>query len=264
MSLAAATLRGASVGELASAAAGAGFDCIGVRLSGWDPEVPASRPAGLAQARALVDGLGLAVLDVEQVRLREGSRPEEFEYLFESAAVLGAACVLVYAADPDAGRLAASLHALEEIGAPYGARPVLEFMPSTAVRTLGEALSVLERADLRAPTLLIDTLHLARSRAGLDELDRLESALLPFIHLADAPAAPPDDLDGLRREATYDRLLPGEGGLPLADYLRRLPRVPVALEVPGGSGRDGRQRALAAAAATRALLETVDGPEGGS
>jgi len=200
------------------------------------------------------------VHDVEQIRLLPDSNPRDQEYLFEAAAMLGAGYALIFADDPDQDRLAERLHLLDQLGRPYRVRPVMELMPFTAVKTLTQMLDLLGRADLEHPALLIDTLHLARSGAQPSDLDAIDPALLPFVHLADGPIPGPETPQGLREEATFSRLLPGHGNLPLEAYLERLPdSIPLALEVPGASMGTTFERAAAAAAATRELLAAMGG-----
>ncbi len=259
LSLAAVTLRGASPVELATAAAGAGFDAVGVRLSPWDlsnPTVPTlSEVRGAARA---IQELGLSVLDVEQIRLVPDARPRDYEYLFEGAALLGAHFALLYSDDPDEERLTANLAELDAIAAPYAVHPVIEPMPFTSVSTLEVGLRILRAAQVRRPALLIDTLHLARSGGSAADIAAIDPRVLPFIHLADGPAVTPATAEARFHEAGRSRRLPGQGELPLLDYLAAAPaEIPLALEVPGASEGTELERATAAAAATRALLDQL-------
>ena len=263
LSLAAVTLRGVPPDGLAKAAAAAGFDAVGIRLSPWDPDAPVRYSAEQLRGIAtLIADLGLFTLDVEQIRLLPDTSARDFEYLFEGAALLGARFALIYGDDPDEHRFIAQLHELGQIGLPYGVSPVIEFMPFTALNNLERALSILERAELPHPALLIDTLHLARSGGSAADIAAVDPKILPFAHLADGPADPPETIEGRRHEAGHARLLPGRGQLPLQAYLRALPNgLAVALEVPGASEGTVNERATAAAQATRDLLAGLEGDE---
>ena len=102
-------------------------------------------------------------------------------------------------------------------------------------------------------------MHLGRSGATVAEIAALDPSMIGYIQLSDAPLKPanPNYMD----EATFDRMVPGEGELPLREYLSVLPRdVVVSLEVPsralakaGSSPRDRLERCVKAA---RALLDT--------
>lgn len=263
ISLAAVTLREAPPDELAKAASAAGFDAIGIRLSPWHPDRPVRYSAPQLRGMAtLIADLGIFTLDVEQIRLVPDTNAGDFEYLFEGAALLGARFALIYGDDPDEERFIDQLNQLGQIGLPYGVSPVVEFMPFTALNTLARALGILERADLAHPALLIDTLHLARSGGSAEDIAGVDPEILPFVHLADGPAEPPETIEGRRHEAGHARQLPGHGRLPLRAYLRALPAgITLALEVPGASEGTAEERAAAAAKATRSLLAGLEGDE---
>jgi sugar phosphate isomerase/epimerase len=54
-----------------------------------------------------------------------------------------------------------------------------------------------------------------------------------FAHVCDAPAVIPKTIHGLRGEARGDRFYPGEGALPVREFLAALPDgTPVAIEAP--------------------------------
>ena len=95
--------------------------------------------------------------------------------------------------------------------------------------------------------LLLDALHLRRFGGTLEQLRSLDPGLLSYAQLCDAPLAPPNGLprprklprgqstDGtdLQLESRAMRLLPGDGELPLAEFLAALPEgMPVSVEAP--------------------------------
>ena len=251
LSLAHLTSVSTSPPELVEAAAEAGFDAVSVRLSAGDlPDGRAPGAAILRQARRRLDELGRRVLDVEIARLRRDTSLDDLERLLEAGAQLGPSYLLVIGDDPDEGWMAERLSELDRAAAPYGITPALEFMPFSHVKTLGQARRVVAAAEIRRPALLVDSLHVYRSGGRAADVAALDPDLLAFVHLADAPARPPEDL---RREGRTDRLLPGEGGLPLAEFLEALPEgIAIEVEVPGPGPL--RERARAAAEATRRLL----------
>jgi hypothetical protein len=74
-------------------------------------------------------------------------------------------------------------------------------------------------------------LHLSRSGGSPADLAAVDPALLPYLQVADAPAAVPVDLASLVDEARYGRLLPGEGVLPIRDVIEAVPMVPLSFEL---------------------------------
>ena len=81
--------------------------------------------------------------------------------------------------------------------------------------------------------LLLDLLHLSRSGGRPEDLTHIAPGLITFAHVCDAPAAIPQTVPELRREAREDRQYPGEGALPIGAFLAALPAgTPIALEAP--------------------------------
>jgi sugar phosphate isomerase/epimerase len=235
--------------EFVTVAAGAGFDAVGLRVApvtpgeqAW-PVAPGSPM--LAETMRRCGGTGLFVLDVEAIPLRPGSDLAGCEAVLETAAVLGARYLNVICDDPDTGRFADRLAELVRLARPYRVRPVIEFTAWRPIRTLASAVAIARGSD--GAGLLLDTLHIQRCGVTAAELATVDPALLGYLQLCDAPAAPPHGIGGPGRmpreqqasaddavlEARTGRLLPGEGELPLAELLGALPdSLPVSAEAP--------------------------------
>jgi sugar phosphate isomerase/epimerase len=255
--------------DLVRYAAAAGFDLVGaLRL------VPASDGTGAdlvgdvdlrrSTAKALAD-TGLGVLDVEVFRVRPGVSAAQAEPLLAIGAELGAGFLLTAVEDPEAERRVEVFAELCRLARGYGLRCMVEPMVFSALRTPADALGLLESAGADDAGVLVDTLHMARAGAVPADLDALGAARVPYVQLCDAASAEPARTDpaGLRRavqEAVSHRLPPGEGGLPLAAVLQRVPfGAAVSLEVPNPAARAdpaGWIRRIADAA--RRLLDRVD------
>jgi len=244
-------------------AARTGYAFVGLRLLPAAPGGVAhplmDDPAGLADTLAAVADSGVGVFDLELIRLGPAFRAADYGSFFEVGARLGARAILVAGDDPDAGRLTASFAALCEACAPFGLSADLEFMPWTSVPDASTALRVVTAAGQPNGGILVDALHVARSRSSLADVAAIPRERLHYAQICDAPAAVPDTVEGLIRTARSARLLPGEGGIDLAGLFATLPPdLPVSVEVPN----DARAPALGpeawarqALAAARAVLE---------
>jgi sugar phosphate isomerase/epimerase len=95
--------------------------------------------------------------------------------------------------------------------------------------------------------ILLDALHFRRFGGTLEQLRSLDPGPLSYAQLCDAPLASPNGLprprklprgqstDGtdLQLESRAMRLMPGDGELPLAEFLAALPEgMPVSVEAP--------------------------------
>ena len=224
------TLLGVAPPDLVTIAAQAGFDAVGLRIApATDDERPwpmAPGSAMLAETALRCADTGLTVLDAEAVRL--GPEPAHFTPFLDAAAQLGARYVNAICEDTDLSRLADEFARLVAAALPYGIRPVVEFMAYRSVRTLSDATAVAAKSG--GGGILIDALHVQRCGVSLDALRALDSALVSYVQLCDAPLAAPADQVAEARSA---RLLPGDGELQIAALLSALPGgVPVAVEAP--------------------------------
>jgi sugar phosphate isomerase/epimerase len=104
---------------------------------------------------------------------------------------------------------------------------------------------------------MFDTMHFGRSTARISDLAAVDPQLIGYVQLCDAPRIPA--IEDYMEEAMFERMVPGEGELPLLDMLAALPRERViGLEVPlrreAESGVGPRERLGRCVAAARVLL----------
>lgn len=239
------TIRQASLPELIEAAAAAGFAAITA-----NPTLHAEAGLSPAELRARLRDAGVRVSNIDgfgsglpgiptgaaidpyrSFHGRDVSRtfttPEEAFY--RSADALGAESVNLvhFGADPATPRdaIAEALAGICGRAAGHGLRIVLEFIPGTGIHDLGAAAALV--AQVGAPNLgiMFDTRHLTRSGGGVAEVAR-HAGDIQAIQLSDLWVANADD---------PNRLLPGEGELPLVEMLtlmlRARPQTPVGIEV---------------------------------
>jgi sugar phosphate isomerase/epimerase len=270
LSLCPLTVLGASPARLLELAAQSGAGGAGLRL------LPAA-PGGLAwrlmddavllrETLAAKAATGMRVFDIEIVRIGAAFDIAAFKPLFDTAAALGAAHVLVAGDDPDLSRTSASFAQVCEALLPLGMTADLEFMPWTEVKDLNAARRVVGAAAQPNGGILVDALHFARSGSRLEDLDAVPRAWLHYAQICDGPAAGPTTQEGLIHAARCERLLPGEGGIDLVSLFRHLPPgIPVGVETPS----DSRAPVLGweawvsqSVAASRAVLALANGQPG--
>ena len=253
----------------ADAAATAGFDAVTLRFlpaTSRDRSYDLNVGSPLFEAtRERLEATGLEVIDVEAVRLRPESDIGSLAPVLEASALLGAGHVVVVSSDPDESRTTERFAALCEAASLHGIRPMLEFMVFTPVATIAHALRIVANAGHPAGGVLVDPLHLARSGGTVEEVARAVAAdpgRFPYIQLCDAPAGAPGDTRELLEEAIENRLMPGEGSLPLSELLEGLPDgLALSVEIPnrGLAGVDPSERArrLATAVSTWAARRRI-------
>jgi sugar phosphate isomerase/epimerase len=198
------------------------------------------------------------VLDVEVLRLVPDLDADLVARVVDAAAALGAPNLLVVNSALEPGAATDALGRVVELARGSGVRPCLEPMLFSQCRTLGDAVATAAPAGAG---VLVDALHLARAGDGptdvAEAVRRHGPGLFPYAQLCDAPETAPLGDDALRDEAVTDRLLPGDGVLPLPELLQALPaRVPLSVEAPTRALADSPAavRASAAAGAARRVL----------
>ena len=112
-------------------------------------------------------------------------------------------------------------------------------MPWTGVPDLTTARRVVEAANQPNGGVLVDALHFARSGSTFEQLAQVPRQYLHYAQICDGPAAAPATTEGLIHAARCERLLPGDGGLPLVELWAKLPPdLPVSVEIPNHAGRE--------------------------
>jgi sugar phosphate isomerase/epimerase len=141
-----------------------------------------------------------------------------------------------------------------------GLEIVVEFMPEGAIADLATAARIIAGVGSPNCGLMLDTWHLWRTGGTVAELAALPPGCIRAVQLSDALM---DVRDTWRAPPTRDRLLPGDGEIPLVDIMRVLhdncPDSLVGLEVLSRPFRElpSTDRAHAAFAALSRLLEAT-------
>jgi len=267
LSLSFLTCLGIGPEEAAGVAAETGYAHVGLRLL---PAAPGGiafplmgDPARVRDLRTLMADLGVSVFDIEMIRISPDFQATDYLSFLDCAGRLGARAILVAGDDPDEGRLTASFAALCEAAAPFGLSMDLEFMPQSELHDLAAALRVLKAADQPNQGVIVDALHVSRSRTPADLIAKIPEQWMHYAQICDGPADIPDTREALNFAARHERFLPGDGAIDLAAIFAALPGgLPVAVEVPNdrqAAGLSPAEWALRARDATLAVLETIDG-----
>lgn len=131
---------------------------------------------------------------------------------------------------PSFAAAVAELEALRDVAWCRGVAPLYELIgfPTFAFPSLEKAYDLARATGI---PLVLDTFHLAISRTRPEEIARLPAAAIGLVHLSDAITSG-ETIEELRDE---DRVLPGEGGLPVETLLAGIQRTgyrgPVSVEV---------------------------------
>lgn len=180
-------------------------------------------------AASLADsGVRLSLL--EGFALTPDNAPEDLAPQLDIAAELGARAVCAIGMDRDMARTHDGFAGLAAMAGERGLLLTTE-VGAGVMRNLGRAVEAVRQAASAHLALLIDTMHFFRSGSTVEDLATLDPAWIGHIQLCDVPM--PARIDSYMEEALYERRCPGDGDLPLRNFLAHIPpEVPIGLEVP--------------------------------
>ena len=250
-------------------AAEAGFDEVTVFASPLSASGLSSivTPENSARIRAKLAELDLRIANVECFILTPQTVVNNFIPAFELAAELGARGVGVILFDPDEQRVIDNLGRLSGLLEDFPLRAGIEFMGLTPKwKTLREMAALVQQINRDNLGVAVDLLHLIRTGGGPQQIAGnlttggvsssadIDSRWISHVQLCDGASI--DVTDDYAREAGGDRLIPGEGVFPIAEFLAALPGdVPLELEVPQlNSAIPDRERLANMMAAMKGLM----------
>lgn len=203
---------------LVDVAADAGFDSVGVRITGRKPDDGFASVVGDAGAlrtlRSRALERGVTIHNASIYHLYPEIELRDLVPVLDAAADIGARMVLVAGYDADRARAVDRIAAMADAAGQRGLRLFIEFVPFSEVKSLPDALALVREVDRPNVGLTVDPLHLARSGGHPADLRALPVDRLYFMQLCDALKTPPSGVD-LATEARTRRMAPGDGGLPL-------------------------------------------------
>lgn len=224
--------------ELVGLAAKLGCRHISVALQGM-PLVPLGYPRFSLKDDAALRGDLLAALRDRGVSISlgdgflvvPGADVSALRGDLDVVAELGVPRINVVSVDPDLARTLDQFAALTELAAQRNIETVVEPVPGLTIGDLSAALAAAEYVERREFRLLIDTMHLVRSGSGAAELAAIDADRIGYAQLNDTTLRP--RIDNYLEEAMFERMVPGEGELPLHGLLAALPADTVLeIEVP--------------------------------
>jgi sugar phosphate isomerase/epimerase len=159
--------------------------------------------------------------------IREGLDADTFAPMLDVFAELGAPVV-------NAVNMVASPEPFARFAAMAGERGMVatvEFLPLMPPASFAEALAFVDACGADNARVLVDAMHFFRGGSAIEELAGVDASRIGYVQICDVPMPALTADYGL--EARENRLGPGEGDLPLADFVAAIPAdVVVGLEVP--------------------------------
>ena len=184
---------------------------------------------------------------------------------FDLLGELGVRQVNSVSFEPDFARNVDLYGQLAELAASRGVRVLAEFVPIFGIADMPATLELIGQVGHPNLGFIFDTMHAGRTGVTAEQIRAVPPELIGYIQLCDAPRGQAEYAfmdSGYMDEAMHERMAPGDGDMPLAEYLRALPldRV-ISLEIPQRSAAEAgvslRESLGRSIAATRDLLAAL-------
>ena len=246
-----------SPADMVYIAADAGYNGVGLWVApdeNWQASTSSEVTSALQQT-------GLTALDVEVIWLQPGGKPDPMHHkIIAVGGEVGAKNCLIVSSVPDREQTKVLFEDLCEHAERAGMRACLEYMAITEIKTVDDALDVVNAVDHPAGGILVDPFHHERVGHDPDKICEIPTRWLSYAQLCDMPGRGViSDPDAYFVDAIDGRLAPGEGSVPVAAMVKALPvDLPISLEVRSLHYRerypDPLERARAILAQTRAFF----------
>ena len=214
-------------------------------------------PALVREVKAALAANGVSVSVGEGFVIMPGLSADMFAADLDLMAELGAGCVNVCCVAPDFDSNLEGFTRLAEMAGERGLTITVEYLPGMAIGTLPTARQLVEQSGRSNAGLLLDSMHLYRSGATAADASALPKGMVKYAQICDVPVV--STFEEYADEARFERLAPGDGELPLAEYVAAVPAdVIIGLEIPmravAEQGVGPAERLGPAVAKARALL----------
>lgn len=210
-------------------------------------------PGLVRDTKAALADNGVRISLGEGFLVRDGMDITEFGPGLDLFAELGAPVVnaVSMAASPE------TFGAFAEMASGRGLRATVEFLPLMPPASFAAAMDYVAACNAGNAQVLVDAMHFFRGGSTLSELAAADPARIGYAQICDVPM--PAQMADYGFEAREERLSPGAGDLPLADFVKALPQdIVLGLEVPETSkvrqGIGPTERLAPVIAAARELL----------
>ena len=216
--------------DMVRVASDAGYNSVGLWVApgdNWHRDTAGEVAAALQET-------GLVAIDVEVIWLQPRGKPDPLHHqIIALGGEVGAKNCLIVSSEPDRE---VTKHLYEDLcihAERAGMRACLEYMAITEVKTLDDALDVVNAVDHPAGGILVDPFHHERVGHEPEKIREIPERWLSYAQLCDMPERGViTDADAYFADAIDGRLAPGEGSIPVAAMTSALPAdLPISLEI---------------------------------
>ncbi|MBU6268671.1 MAG: sugar phosphate isomerase/epimerase [Sphingomonadales bacterium] len=196
----------------------------------------AEDPALRRELKAALADTGVFIAIGEGIRVRDDAPAAASAAQMDLMAELGARRINAVSMDYAEGYVLEQMAALRAMAAARGMAFSIEFVRGWTIGTLAQGVAA---AKAVGGTVLIDSMHFYRGGGQTEQIAALDPAMIGHCQISDVPMN--DEMDYMQ-QAMVARRAPGDGELPLRDFVAALPAdMTIGIEVPNlAMASDGR------------------------
>ncbi|MEJ0084960.1 MAG: TIM barrel protein [Pseudomonadota bacterium] len=266
ITISAPTLSYAKPLDFIDAAAAAGFDGVGLRLSkASSPDLPFHPVVGnaplIADIKRRLADTGLKFLDIYTFYLTPSFDLDACKAALEVGAEFGAKFAATVGYDADHARARDTFARICDAAQQFGLTTTIEFAPldNCWPATLDQAVGLLREVDRPNAAIMPDPKHLLATGGAIADLRAVDPRYIRYCQICDVEIQGDVFLPALGRNGrNAKRRLLGEGILNVAEWLDVLPPgISISVEcVPQPKGLADREWAMQVGRTTRQAIES--------
>lgn len=219
------------------AAAAAGYDAVSLRtipmgLKGEHPHNIAADRNLFRETKRAVEDTGITINDTENARIFDGVDIAFYEPALAAAAELGIRHILCNIWTDNRSYYIEKFAQLCQLAKQYGQTVNVEFVTWASVTNLAQTNELIRDSGQENTGIVLDFLHYHRSRVTLEEVRATPKSRFHYVHLCDAPAEIPTEVEALIHTGREERLYPGEGAIHMKEVMELFPDAVRGIEVP--------------------------------
>ncbi|MCE5202468.1 MAG: sugar phosphate isomerase/epimerase [Synergistaceae bacterium] len=217
-----------------------GYDYVSIRIISmgvkgeFDFDISKNKKMFDLTKQAMED-TGMEIYDIELARIADGVDVRNYERSFEAAARLGAKGMISSIWTDDKEYYIDQFATLCDLAAQYDLTVNLEFPTWASVYDMKGVREVIDTVKKPNAGIMLDTLHVYRSRVSMEELEACPKELYNLAHICDGPAEIPalTDKEALIHTGRDERYYVGEGAIDVAGMVKRMrPDTVLSIELP--------------------------------
>lgn len=226
-----------SIFNLIKIADTAGYEYVSPRLQKVTQEEELHRIVGdsyaISECQKILADSTVSILDIELLTIRDETDVcTEFDPVLDTGAQIGTKYAITQIHSSNLHSSLEKFQQLCELAKKYHIMPVIEMLPWSSLSDVQTTHKFFLDANMENSGVLLDLLHLYRTKAEPEEIKKIDNKHLHFVHLCDAKGKGIRNFKGQKFVAREARYPAGRGDIAILSYLDTIHCDVFSLEIP--------------------------------